>query len=1210
MFCLLASAQEVSTGGLTYTLDSETLTATLSAFTKAPADSILSISETVTDSTDMKTYTVTAIGEGAFRVRAAYRNEILALRKIVVPKTVTTIGKRAFWITQTKWTQEGSVCSLDSLVFAEGSQLREIGEQAFYMNEVDLPEGLQTIGRGVFNGNDRLTHVGIPSTVDSIAPQAFSGATKLQAVTLPEGLRVVADSAFMNVPLDHPTIPASVERIGALAFSRTSYVKMAGSVPPAIQSNTFLAGGTVEVPLDAIDTYAQADVWKDLNLTGGTFTTDAGRVYTIVGSTTVRLDHFSLSEARVTIPEVETVEYEGRMFTVGDYDFASSHIQELTVERQYKTLPNWTLPSMLHTLRLPASVENIDSLGWTFYNTSRVELFLASPQPPVVSDAAIGKISRLWLDEAFVPAYVGSAWESVPLLNPFSADGFYYSRLFAAEPQVAIEGTSGSSLTISDGMTVAHEGKDYTVKALRGIDDDLRELVVTTTEVSIDRNAVRNALYLESLELPEGWTEIPDQFFYRSNLKHIKLPSTIRTIGQYAFQGTGKLRHVELPEGLKTISFAAFMNTGLEGISLPASVDNIEGRAFSGSLLQRISVAEGSQSYCDVDGVLYSKDRKTLVAWPQAKPQTHYDIPEGTELIASYAFYFPTRLRSLRLPDSFQGVQQLAPRYETDAYNFAVGRGILTVHVNGLAARLDAFTGGAYKTIVYLPAKYTPYLYEPGDYAEPAQGEYTDDDYILDPGEYGRFVQLYGDNALDKYMESIYSAISVLEQSYTVRTEDYQGAGQFEYSFNFNNKRDKNPVGATLEAYTTPGMRTNITIPSELVFTNYDRPSGWYPNGMTDEQRYSWFDGEYWHIPVTGIGDGVFANDDKIETVNLPDGMQYVGPAAFFGCKSLKAVNGVDKMDEAYILADGTYRYTYTGVGNFAFADCPQLQATVLARGSNGIGNASQVVGCTSLKSVELSDSVLALVNPLGCQTAMIDDGVVYVNDLAYRGDKDENGQYRPSNLPVLAIYPAGREATEFVVPDSIQEIGPLSMAYSRVETLTLPASVNFIEFAALYGNSSLKKLVLLADSVQGLPSFWTQENYNRDNSLYTVVGKPYYYSFFYDSFGMMYAQSGPVASEPYPSFDRSYTSQNTVVLMKKAVIEQAEQEGSTLYWQYKQWFKEVRALEDDPVGIETIAGTPAAPAADGWYTLDGRRISRPAAKGLYVHGGRKVVVK
>ena len=31
----------------------------------------------------------------------------------------------------------------------------------------------------------------------------------------------------------------------------------------------------------------------------------------------------------------------------------------------------------------------------------------------------------------------------------------------------------------------------------------------------------------------------------------------------------------------------------------------------------------------------------------------------------------------------------------------------------------------------------------------------------------------------------------------------------------------------------------------------------------------------------------------------------------------------------------------------------------------------------------------------------------------------------------------------------------------------------------------------------------------------------------------------------------------------------------------------------------------------EGWFSLDGRRLNgRPSAKGLYIHNGRKVVIK
>ena len=44
--------------------------------------------------------------------------------------------------------------------------------------------------------------------------------------------------------------------------------------------------------------------------------------------------------------------------------------------------------------------------------------------------------------------------------------------------------------------------------------------------------------------------------------------------------------------------------------------------------------------------------------------------------------------------------------------------------------------------------------------------------------------------------------------------------------------------------------------------------------------------------------------------------------------------------------------------------------------------------------------------------------------------------------------------------------------------------------------------------------------------------------------------------------------------------------------------------------GIRTV-GTATAPAATGWYTLDGRRLSsKPTVRGLYINNGKKVIIK
>lgn len=49
---------------------------------------------------------------------------------------------------------------------------------------------------------------------------------------------------------------------------------------------------------------------------------------------------------------------------------------------------------------------------------------------------------------------------------------------------------------------------------------------------------------------------------------------------------------------------------------------------------------------------------------------------------------------------------------------------------------------------------------------------------------------------------------------------------------------------------------------------------------------------------------------------------------------------------------------------------------------------------------------------------------------------------------------------------------------------------------------------------------------------------------------------------------------------------------------------------EEVPTGIHTTYEGPSSSRTDAWYTLGGRRVANPTAPGLYIHNGRKYVVK
>ena len=68
--------------------------------------------------------------------------------------------------------------------------------------------------------------------------------------------------------------------------------------------------------------------------------------------------------------------------------------------------------------------------------------------------------------------------------------------------------------------------------------------------------------------------------FGSSKLSSVKLPQSLKTIGNSAFYGCSKLKEIEIPNGIETIKSDAFGFCGLSSVVIPTSVKKIEFLAF------------------------------------------------------------------------------------------------------------------------------------------------------------------------------------------------------------------------------------------------------------------------------------------------------------------------------------------------------------------------------------------------------------------------------------------------------------------------------------------------------------------------------------------------------------------------------------------------------------------------------------------------------
>lgn len=130
-------------------------------------------------------------------------------------------------------------------------------------------------------------------------------------------------------------------------------------------------------------------------------------------------------------------------------------------------------------------------------------------------------------------------------------------------------------------------------------------------------------------------------FFSCTNLTNITIPNSVTSIGNYAFEFCYALTSITIPDSVTSIGDEAFEScTKLTSITIPNSVTSIGEWAFSGcDSLEAIRVDKNNLHYCDINGVLFNKDKTLLIRYPQSKKLVeNYIIPDSVTEIYSAAF--------------------------------------------------------------------------------------------------------------------------------------------------------------------------------------------------------------------------------------------------------------------------------------------------------------------------------------------------------------------------------------------------------------------------------------------------------------------------------------------------------------------------------------------------------------------------------------------
>ena len=586
---------------------------------------------------------VTKIADSAFSNMSGYVKPHDSLTSVKLPSTLTSIGARAFY----------DCTNLSNADLAACTGLKTIGDEAFYdctnLSNADLAActGLKTIGDRAFCGT-ALADVKFPASLSDIGKYAFA-TCKLTNVDLSgcTQLRSVSDGSFyINEGLISVKLPSTLISIGANAFDNCT-----GLLNVDLSACTELA---------TIGSYA----FRNSALTAVEFPTS---LVDVSGFTDCKLTNVDLSGCT-------------QLRSIGEDAF-------------YKN-------KELVAVKLPSNVEIIDKDAFMSCEKLADVNFTACTSLKTIGVNAFcwTGLTSVTLPSSVSSLGVGAFAQCFQLKN---ADLSACTGLTVIEGSMFSECKALTSVKLPTSVTVINNKAFWACTSLSGMDlssclnltrieemafygdSSLSDLKLSKALVSIGNEAFSYCTALSSLDLSvcTSLSEIGESAFNQISVTSLSFPSSLETIGRYAFNDCSSLTSVSWPNDSKlttltgfsgctslpvsvynegvslpnvsAIGDAAFTNCGFESVTIPSNIREIGYYAFSTdsyeyeNKLKELTIMAGVETIgksafegCPITGTLNIPEtvREIKYAAFAGTKITGLNIADGVEVIGESAF--------------------------------------------------------------------------------------------------------------------------------------------------------------------------------------------------------------------------------------------------------------------------------------------------------------------------------------------------------------------------------------------------------------------------------------------------------------------------------------------------------------------------------------------------------------------------------------------
>ncbi|MCM1321481.1 MAG: leucine-rich repeat domain-containing protein [Bacteroides sp.] len=564
----------------------------------------------------------------------------------------------------------------------DGEKVLGSVDPADAVGDVTVPDGITSLGEGVYKNCTGMTSVVIPDSVTEIGKDAFNGCSALQSVTIPASVKSIGQSAFYGcTALTSITIPAGITEMEYNPFgacTNLTDIKVAADNPAYSSENGILYNKDKTELIAYPSAKGEIDFNTDIASGVKTIGRYAFRGCTeltsaIISANVKTIDRFVFLEctalASVTIPEGVTQVSQG----------------------VFRNCP------ALKSIAIPATAVNHD--GNPFWGSSVADITVAAGNTKYTNSddkkmllQKDGKKLYGWPTAAGAVT-ISEGIKDIPITQIGSNAFRECTELTSVTLAPTVKLIEKNAFFDCDKLTEIN-GLEGTWQQDNNSADSPDKTVIK--ELTFDIIKERNGTYqftrlsTEDLDIGEngamiengvlvGWVPAPTG--------SITIPAGVYKINDEAFKGCTGLTEVIIPEGVAEIAQGAFRNcTNLQSITIPASATSIKGHSFrSCPNLKHFTVA------ADNKGKYFASADGSMLLRVIYAASDYYDEPGACELTA-----YPSASGAAVIPDIVTGAVDKHMYYITEIASNAIrdNTGLTSITIPGIVEQIGTWAFG------------------------------------------------------------------------------------------------------------------------------------------------------------------------------------------------------------------------------------------------------------------------------------------------------------------------------------------------------------------------------------------------------------------------------------------------------------------------------------------------------------------------------------